>query len=476
MLFNSIAFLIFLPIVFFLYWFVFKKNLRLQNILIIIASYVFYGWWDWRFLILLFVSSGTDFLLGLSIGKQEDPKKRKWLLILSLIINLGILGFFKYFNFFVDSFISSFASLGINLEPRTLNIILPVGISFYTFQSLSYTIDIYRRQLEARKDFLNYLAFVSFFPQLVAGPIERARNLLPQFEKARVFVYENGADGLKLILWGFFKKVVVADNCGVWANSIFNNSENISGPTLFLGAVFFTFQIYGDFSGYSDIARGLAKIFGFELMKNFNLPYFSRSMREFWQRWHISLSTWFKDYVYIPLGGSRCSKPRQIFNTLVTFTLSGFWHGANWTFVFWGFLNGLYMIPGILLGKPVAKTLPAPGKLLPTPKDLLKILITFFFTVIAWTFFRSQSIGQAFSIIGKMFSPDPIKTNYLRPEVLLSITILLVVEWLQREKDHPLKIASKHIAVRWSIYLFMLLTILYLGNYTSPMQFIYFQF
>jgi D-alanyl-lipoteichoic acid acyltransferase DltB (MBOAT superfamily) len=476
MLFNSIAFLIFLPIVFSLYWFALKKNLKLQNILLIIASYIFYGWWDWRFLILLVASSCTDFFLGLAIGKQEDAKKRKRLLILSLIINLGILGFFKYFNFFVDSFISSFASLGVHLDSRTLNIILPVGISFYTFQSLSYTIDIYRRQLEARKNLLNYLAFVSFFPQLVAGPIERARNLLPQFEKARVFTYENGADGLKLMLWGFFKKVVVADNCGVWANSIFNNSENISGPTLLLGAVFFTFQIYGDFSGYSDIARGLAKLFGFELMKNFNLPYFSRSMREFWQRWHISLSTWFKDYVYIPLGGSRCSKLRQILNTLITFTLSGFWHGANWTFIIWGFLNGLFMIPGIIFNRPVAKDLPSPGKILPSIKDSIAMIVTFFLAVIAWIFFRSQDLSQAFSIIGKMFSAEPLKTNYLRPEVLLAIAMLLIIEWLQREKDHPLKIDSKHIAVRWLIYLFVLLAILYLGNYTSPLQFIYFQF
>jgi D-alanyl-lipoteichoic acid acyltransferase DltB (MBOAT superfamily) len=476
MLFNSIAFLIFLPIVFALYWFVFKRSLKWQNIFVIAASYFFYGWWDWRFLFLLLFSSVMDFSFGLAIGKTENAKRRKWLLLASLIINLGILGFFKYFNFFVDSFIDAFAFTGLQLHSSTLKVILPVGISFYTFQSLSYTIDIYRRNIQPTKSLINYLAFVSFFPQLVAGPIERAKHLLPQFERPRVFSGEEAADGLKLILWGFFKKVAVADTCAVWANSIFNDYQTLSGPTLFLGAIFFTFQIYGDFSGYSDIARGLSKIFGFDLMKNFNLPYFSRSIKEFWSRWHISLSTWFKDYVYIPLGGSRCSKPRQIFNTLVTFTVSGLWHGANWTFVVWGFLNGLFMTPGILLGEKVPGKIAAAGKLLAGPKEAMRIAATFLLTVLAWIFFRSQSLGDAFAFIERMLQGGAVNKTFLRPDALLLIAILLIIEWKQREKDHPLKIDHENVYFRWAGYLFVLLLVLYFGNFRDPQSFIYFQF
>jgi alginate O-acetyltransferase complex protein AlgI len=476
MLFNSIAFLIFLPIVFALYWFVFKRSLKWQNIFVIIASYLFYGWWDWRFLFLIAFSSVLDFSFGLAIGRTENAKKRKWLLISSLIINLGILGFFKYFNFFIDSFITAFSFTGLQLHASTLKVILPVGISFYTFQSLSYTIDVYRKNIQPTRSLINYLAFVSFFPQLVAGPIERAKHLLPQFEKARVFVYADAADGLKLILWGFFKKVAVADTCAVWANSIFDNWQNLSGPTLFLGAIFFTFQIYGDFSGYSDIARGLSKLFGFDIMKNFEMPYFSRNIKEFWSRWHISLSTWFKDYVYIPLGGSRCSKPKQILNTLITFTVSGLWHGANWTFVFWGFLNGLFMAPGILKGQKVEGKIVAAGKFLPSIKEFAQMAITFALTVLAWVFFRSPSIGQAFGFIGKMFESSPIKSNYLRPDAILLIFILLAIEWKQREKDHPLRVDRYRIGVRWAYYLFILCLVLYFGNFRNPQSFIYFQF
>jgi len=329
MLFNSIDFAIFLPIVFVLYWFVINKNLKWQNAFIVVASYVFYGWWDWRFLSLITFSIVVDYFIGVFLGKEENQRKRKLLLWISICVNLGFLGFFKYYNFFVDNFVAAFSFFGMDIKAQSLNIILPVGISFYTFQALSYTIDVYKRRLEPTKDFIAFAAFVSFFPQLVAGPIERATNLLPQFYKKRTFDYSKAVDGLRQILWGLFKKVVIADNCAQFANQIFNNSADMNGSTLLLGVLFFTFQIYGDFSGYSDIAIGTARLFGFDLMRNFNFPYFSRDIAEFWRRWHISLSTWFRDYLYIPLGGSHGGTWTKIRNTFIIFIVSGFWHGAK---------------------------------------------------------------------------------------------------------------------------------------------------
>ena len=297
--FNTIDFAIFLPIVFLLYWFVANKNLKLQNLLIVMASYFFYGFWDWRFLSLIFFSTIVDFTVGKKLRYEENNLKRKILLWTSILVNLGFLGFFKYYNFFIDNLITAFSFLGSEIKPSSLNIILPVGISFYTFQTLSYTIDIYNRRFEPTKDFIAFTAFVSFFPQLVAGPIERARHLLPQFYKRRTFDYSKAVDGMRQILWGLFKKIVIADNCAEFANQIFNNSANLNGSSLVLGALFFSFQIYGDFSGYSDIAIGTSRLFGFSLKRNFAFPYFSRDIAEFWRRWHISLSTWFRDYLYI---------------------------------------------------------------------------------------------------------------------------------------------------------------------------------
>ena len=348
MLFNSFTFVIFLPTVFLLYWFVFNKNLKLQNFFLLIVSYIFYGWWDWRFLSLIFISSMVDYIVGLSIYKTDDSSKRKRLLLISMFVNLGFLGFFKYYNFFADSLIDLFSNFSISLHPRTLNIILPVGISFYTFQTMSYTLDIYRKKMEPTNDIIAFFAFVSFFPQLVAGPIERAKNLLPQFMKKRKFDYETATDGLRQILWGLLKKIIIADSCAHVVDYIFANYQFYNGSVLLMGVIFFAFQIYGDFSGYSDIAIGSAKLFGFDLMRNFAYPYFSRNIAEFWRRWHISLSTWFRDYVYIPLGGSYVNKWKRIRNIIITFTVSGFWHGANWTFIFWGFLNGIYYIPIII--------------------------------------------------------------------------------------------------------------------------------
>ena len=405
MLFNSFDFAIFLPIVFLLYWFVVKKNLKLQNALIVLASYVFYGWWDWRFLSLIIFSTVVDYLVGQKLRVEEKQSKRKVLLWTSIIVNLGFLGFFKYYNFFLENFVDAFSLFGMQINANSLNIILPVGISFYTFQTLSYTIDVYKKKLEPTKDFMAFSAFVCFFPQLVAGPIERATNLLPQFYKKRTFEYHKAVDGMRQILWGLFKKVVIADNCAEFANQIFNNSADMNGSTLVLGAIFFTFQIYGDFSGYSDIAIGTSRLFGFDLKQNFATPYFSRDIAEFWRRWHISLSTWFRDYLYIPLGGSRGSTWMKVRNTFAIFLVSGFWHGANWTFIIWGALNAIYFLP-LLLTNNNRKNLGvvAEGKLLPSFRELIAMLTTFTLTVFAWIFFRAENISHAFDYIGEIFS------------------------------------------------------------------------
>jgi D-alanyl-lipoteichoic acid acyltransferase DltB (MBOAT superfamily) len=477
MLFNSIEFIIFLPVVFILYWFVINKSLRLQNLFVLIASYVFYGWWDWRFLSLIIFSSFVDFFVAQQINRSEADWKRKALLSVSIFINIGFLGFFKYYNFFVDSFVSSFATLGINLHARTLNVILPVGISFYTFQTLSYTIDVYRKSLKPTKDVIAFFAFVAFFPQLVAGPIERAINLLPQFYKKRTFDPVKAKDGLKQILWGLFKKVIIADNCANIVDEIFTNYSHQSGSVLLLGAFFFAFQIYGDFSGYSDIAIGTARLFGFSLMQNFAFPYFSRDIAEFWRRWHISLSTWFRDYVYIPLGGSKGSNQRKIRNILIIFVVSGFWHGANWTFVIWGLLNGLYFLP-LMLVKANRKHMgvTAEGRYLPTIKESFQMLITFSLTLIAWIFFRAENVSQAFSYLGKLFSYSLFtipSVQYLR--LMPLVFIFIVTEWFGRNKLHPLEELNWPLALRWTAYLLIGFVVL-LSFDNSPQSFIYFQF
>lgn len=477
MLFNSIEFVIFLPIVFILYWFLFQKNLRMQNLFVLIASYVFYGWWDWRFLSLIIISSFIDFYVAQRISITNIKSRRRMLLMISIFVNLGFLGFFKYYNFFVDSFIEAFSHFGIQLHSRTLNIILPVGISFYTFQTLSYTIDVYRGKLKPTKDLIAFFSFVAFFPQLVAGPIERAVNLLPQFYVPRKFDLAKAQDGMKQILWGLFKKVIIADSCAIFVDDIFGNYDAYPGSVLLLGAFYFAFQIYGDFSGYSDIAIGTAKLFGFDLMRNFAYPYFSRDIAEFWRRWHISLSSWFRDYVYIPLGGSRGNQYMKIRNVLIIFVVSGFWHGANWTFVIWGLLNGLYFLP-LMLGKVNRNNLgvTAEGKLLPTFKETGQMLLTFFITLIAWIFFRSDNVGQAFSYIGNMFSISMISIPDLDFILLLpAVLIFILIEWVQRDKEHALEMDNMPVYFRWSVYLvFGFVVLLAFGN--NPNSFIYFQF
>lgn len=479
MLFNSIDFAIFLPVVFILYWFITNKSLKLQNFLIVAASYLFYGWWDWRFLFLVFFSTVVDYLIGLGLSKEENKVKRKFLLWSSILVNLGLLGFFKYYNFFLDNFITAFTFFGTEINANSLNIILPVGISFYTFQTLSYTIDVYKRRLEPARDLIAFSAFVSFFPQLVAGPIERATNLLPQFYIKRTFHYSKAIDGLRQILWGLFKKIVIADNCAEYANMIFNNSDGYSGSTLVLGALFFTFQIYGDFSGYSDIAIGTSRLFGFDLMRNFAFPYFSRDIAEFWRRWHISLSTWFRDYLYIPLGGSQGGTLMKVRNTFIIFIVSGFWHGANWTFIVWGALNAIYFLPLLLLKRNRNNLeIVAQGKYLPTIKEFFNMSITFSLTVLAWIFFRAENISHALNYISGIFSPSLLRMPKIWPTTTIYLVILFsIIEWLGREQQY----AVAHLGIRWykpirwtmySILIFLI------GMFmqTEETPFIYFQF
>ncbi len=465
-----------------LFWFGVGKHLKLQNLLIVLASYLFYGWWDWRFLSLIFFSTVVDYTVGLRLRKEDNKTKRKVLLWISILVNLGFLGFFKYYNFFLDNFISAFSFFGAEINANSLNIILPVGISFYTFQTLSYTIDVYRNKLEPTRDFIAFSAFVSFFPQLVAGPIERATNLLPQFYTKRLFDYSKAVDGMRQILWGLFKKVVIADNCAEYANQIFNNSSEMNGSTLALGAVLFAFQIYGDFSGYSDIAIGTARLFGFNLKKNFAFPYFSRDIAEFWRRWHISLSTWFRDYVYIPLGGSRVSNLMKIRNTFVIFIVSGFWHGANWKFVVWGALNAVYFLP-LLLRQSNRRHMNdvAEQRLLPSVKESLLMIKTFGLTVIAWIFFRADNIQHALDIISTIFSkalfemPDiPDLFGFLILAALLAYFI--TQEWIGRGWNYGIEKFGFGWprGLRWSMYLVIFCLVFLLGG--DEQDFIYFQF
>lgn len=477
MLFNSLEFFVFLPIVFALYWLIGGKRIKTQNLLVAIASYVFYGWWDWRFLSLILFSSLVDYSIGQSLGKIDKPSKRKLLLWISICVNLGFLGFFKYYNFFIDSLINSFTFFGKELNTTTLSIILPVGISFYTFQTLSYTIDVYNKKLEPTKDFVGFMAFVSFFPQLVAGPIERATNLLPQFYKERSFNYANAVDGLRQVLWGLFKKIVIADNCAKYANLIFNNHEDYSGSTLLMGAFFFAFQIYGDFSGYSDIAIGISRLFGFNLQRNFAFPYFSRDIAEFWRRWHISLSSWFRDYLYIPLGGSKGGTKMKIRNTFIIFIVSGFWHGANWTFIVWGALNALYFLPLLLLNKNRVNTnLVAEGKYLPSLKEFCQMALTFFITLIAWVFFRANSVAHAVSYLQNTFTLSLFNKIEVFPTTILLLTLFfIIVEWLGRSGEYAIeRIDFMKKPLRWSFY--VLLIILMFSFTGEQQEFIYFQF
>ena len=477
MLFNSFEYLFFLPLVFMIYWFLLKNTVKGQNIFVLLVSYLFYGWWDWRFLALIAFSTLVDYFVGLKMSGEHSQTRKKGLLIVSLTINLGLLGFFKYYNFFVDSWISAFDTLGVSMHKSTLDIILPVGISFYTFQTLSYTIDIYRGKLRPTSSLINFAAYVSFFPQLVAGPIERATNLLPQVTKKRVFNEEKAISGVNLIIWGLFQKVVISDSCAPYVNAIFGGYQEVNSLSLALGAVYFAFQIYGDFAGYSNIAIGSARLLGFDLMRNFNYPYFSRDMAEFWRRWHISLSTWFRDYVYIPLGGSRGTKANQLRNVLIIFLVSGLWHGANWTFVFWGALHALFFIP-ILLSKSKRKNLDqvAYNTILPNFKEILQMLCTFILACIAWVFFRADGMKIAGRYLYRLFTDltfdiEFISNDRYTVELLLLLAIFIIIEWVHKRYEHPFQGKWKFVKL-----VFILLLIFTQGAYSNPNDFIYFQF
>ncbi len=480
MLFNSWAFALFLPLVFLLYWSVRSAGDRAQNAFVIAASYFFYGFWDYRFLALIVLSSATDYVVGLGLAAESRPRHRRWWLGASLAVNLGLLGFFKYFNFFAESMGRMLSSVGMQADVFTLHVILPVGISFYTFQTLSYTIDVYRRKVEPTRDVLAFFAFVGFFPQLVAGPIERAKNLLPQFLRRRTFDLEVAKEGLRLMLWGFFKKVVVADNLAPHVDTIFANSAGLGGGTLALGLVLFAFQIYGDFSGYSDIAVGVARLFGIRLMRNFAYPYFARDIGEFWRRWHISLSSWFRDYVYIPLGGNRTSTSRHVRNVMVTFGLSGLWHGANWTFIVWGLLHGLYYIPLMLRGRYRPRDdIAGRGQAFAKSREVVAIAGTFAATAVAWAFFRAESLSHAVQYLGGIATWQTGTGRVLDviplAIAILSTATLVLVEWLHRDREHGLDIRHLSQRVRWAAYLVVALAVAFLGN-VGELQFIYFQF
>ena len=478
MLFNSFEFLLFLPIVFLLYWFVFKSR-KIQNLFLVIASYVFYGWWDWRFLFLIAITSICSYASGILLEHYEGRRKWQWTVsFANITLNLLILGVFKYYNFFMDSLEAVFRSAGYQIDWVTLDVILPVGISFYTFQALSYTIDVYKKKLPATHDIVEFFAYICFFPQLVAGPIERATNLLPQFQHSRTFNYDRAVDGGKQILWGFVKKIVIADRCAIIVDFYWNQYQELPGLTLFILGVLFTFQIYCDFSGYSDIAIGCAKLFGIQLTKNFDNPYFSRSIPEFWRRWHISLMTWFRDYIYIPLGGSRCSKWKIIRNIFIVWGVSGLWHGADWTFVCWGLFHATLLTFYIIFGiNSKYDHHVAFGHSLPNIKEAVQMIVTFFFVVIGWIIFRSDSMSQATGFL------QSICTNsFYEPSALYSIKELILcfaflsIEWWQRDKPFVLLMKGvKSQAFKWFICIgITVFSYFYMADSIS--RFIYFQF
>ncbi|MBW8245099.1 MBOAT family protein [Muricauda oceani] len=484
MLFNSIEFLIFLPLVFLSYWFLFKNNTKVQNVFIIFASYLFYGWWDWRFLILIFLSTLLDFYVGQKIYENlDDKKKAKYWLWVSMAFNIGMLGFFKYSNFFVDSFVEMFQAFGYDFKSTwTLKIILPVGISFYTFQTMSYSFDIYYKKLKPTTDFVAFTAFVSFFPQLVAGPIERASNLLSQITNKRTFSYAQASEGLKLILWGFFKKLVIADALAPIVDDIFANYHSYPASTLILGVCLFSFQVYGDFSGYSDIAIGTAKLFGVELMSNFKFPNFSRNVAEYWQRWHISLSTWFRHYLYIPMGGSRVSQLKAVRNIAVIFLVSGFWHGANWTFIFWGGLHAIFYIPVYLMGRNrmYADNVVGEKTLLPTPIEILQVLLTFVLVTFSRIFFRSPTLTDSFAYINQIINNFTYE-SYIHPmgyrmlDFYVLLGLFIFYEYLiRRHEREPFRFKSK--IVRFLLYVIVVLAMLLFYDDGVNRSFIYFQF
>lgn len=472
--FNSIIFALFLTVVFVGYWTIGGQRRRFQNLWLLAANCISYWWWDWRFLTLIFGAALIDFAVGLKLEKMDGIPARRALLGVSLLVNLGLLGFFKYFNFFSDSLTGLFHTMGMQADLPTVRLILPLGISFYTFQRLSYTLDLYKKQIPATHDLLGFLTFSSFFPLIVAGPIERAKRLLPQFAKERQFDVDIAKDGLRQILWGLFRKIVIADNLIAPVNVAFRDYASLSGIDLAVGIFLYTIQIYVDFSAYSDMAMGVGKLLGFRIMRNFAYPYFSRDIGEFWRRWHISMSSWFRDYVYTPLSMkiSLARRWRRMLNILITFAVSGLWHGANWTFVTWGVLNGLFFAPLILGNPPQRETaMVAEGRLVPSWKDALRMSVTFALVMFAWTFFRADSLSQAFGYLQAMFTHSWLAMPRYTPQALCSVA-LLAIEWLRRDRVHVLEKVAIPLTARWALYVAMLLTILVLGNFGTQ-EFVY---
>lgn len=473
MLFNSLDFLLFFPIVFVLYWFVFNKSIRHQNILILFASYFFYGWWSWKFLILLLINTLLDYYYGIKVA-QADRKKAKSFLWLSIINNLGILAVFKYYNFFALEFAKATESIGFQVNPGLLNVAIPIGISFYTFHGMSYIFDIYARKQKPVSSLVDYAVFVSFFPLLVAGPIERANHFLPQIQKPRKFDYIQAVEGLRLILWGMFKKIVVADNLAPKVNFIFSNYNELDGGTLWLGAIYFAFQIYCDFSGYSDIAIGTSKLLGFELLSNFKYPYFSRNIGEFWKRWHISLSSWFRDYLYIPLGGSKNGILKAIRNVFIIFLVSGFWHGANWTYVCWGLIHALLYIPSFIFkSQNKLSNVVAENSFFPSVKEFFQMAVTFFFVTISWVFFRSETILDAAKYTKKLFFDIHFPITH-RLELLFIIPLILI-DWQFRHDERRIFQFNSTFS-RYLSYLCISFAIIVFFFKEETPTFIYFQF
>ena len=489
MLFNSPEFAFFMLIVFFTYW-LFRASCRIQNLLLLVAGYLFYGWWDWRFLILLVSISIVNYLIGIKIEAGEGDRRKKAYLITGLVVNLGVLGFFKYFNFFIEGFIDLFSLFGYKGMGMSLNVILPLGISFYTFLSISYILDIYKGQTSAGKDFFNVMLSLSFFPIILAGPIQRPSTLLPQIRTPRKFEYSLAADGLRQILWGLFVKIVIADNLSPFVDEVFSNYSALQGSTLFVGALFYTIQIYADFSGYSHIAIGVASILGFRLMQNFKTPYFVRDIVDFWKRWHISLTTWFRDYLFLPVSFSiswriktgkvlliRTDLFIYIIASLLTWFLTGLWHGASYTFLIWGLMHGLLLILYRIQAKPRKRIL----KNLNIASDniwlaIIEGLLTFFFIVITWVIFRSESVHASLGYIQRMLSSSLFTHPGDLPVKEIAFALLFIlVEFIQRGKIHPLQFeASVGFVIRWSIYVCLVAIILFFGG--SARQFIYFQF
>jgi D-alanyl-lipoteichoic acid acyltransferase DltB (MBOAT superfamily) len=488
-LFNSIEFAFFLLIVFLIYWQL-KSSGRIQNLLLLAASYVFYGWWDWRFLILLASISTFNYLIGIKIETGRGDWHKKFYLIVGLVINLGVLGFFKYFNFFINGFIDLVALFGYQIQGVAIKVVLPLGISFYTFLSISYILDIYKDQISAERDYPDLLLALSFFPIILAGPIQRPSSLLPQIKSARKFEYTHAVDGMRQILWGLFVKIVIADNISPFVDQVFSNYPTLNGSTLFVGALFYTIQIYADFSGYSHIAIGTASLLGFRLMQNFKTPYYARDIVDFWKRWHISLTTWFRDYLFLPVSFSiswriktdkvlliRTDLFIYIIASLLTWFLTGLWHGANYTFLIWGLLHGLMLILYRIQAKPRKRIL----KKLKITNDNIWLLITeglltFFFIVITWVIFRSESVHASFAYIQRMLSSSLFTSPGDLPlkEIVFAMLFLLA-EFVKRHKSHPLQFnASDGLLIRWGIYVCLVVVILFFGG--SARQFIYFQF